>query len=56
MVTCAAAQQNQSVNCFERNPLTALRGRHQQRPAAMLHAGAMISNVHRAQVASDTLP
>ena len=46
-----ATQQNQRVNRFERNPLTSLRRRHQQRPPAMLHAGAMIPNVHRAQVA-----
>ena len=46
-----AAKHNQSVNCFERNPLIAIRGRHKQRPATMSHAGAMIANIHRAQVA-----
>ena len=46
-----AAQENQSVNCLERNPLATLRVRNQQCPSAMLHAGAMIPNVHRAQVA-----
>ena len=46
-----AAQHNQSVNGFERNPLTALRRRHQQRPTAMLHAGTMIPDVNGAQVA-----
>ena len=46
-----APQHDKSVNGFKRNPLTALRRRHEQGAPAMLHAGSMIPNVDRAQEA-----
>ena len=45
------AQHDDRVNGFQGNPLTSVGRRHQQCPVAMPHAGAMITNVHGAQVA-----
>ena len=46
-----AAQYDDSVDRFKGNPLTAIGVRHQQRTAPMRHSGAMITNIHGAQVA-----
>ena len=47
----SATQKDDRVDCLERDSLTTLRQAHQQRAPAVLHAGAVISNVDGAQVA-----
>ena len=47
----SAAQKDYCVNRLKRDSLTTLRQAHQQRAPAVLHAGAVIPNVHGAQIA-----
>ena len=46
-----SAEHDEGIDPFERDPLAAVRHGHEQRPPAMLHPGAMVPHVHRAQQA-----